>query len=89
LDSRQNLESREPITVTETILTAGSRYEITEPRTWHSVTPLAECWTGDGQRRSVREKAHARAPTTTARIWIRCRRMNWAAHMAKFKSLLQ
>ena len=73
-----DLESREPITVTETVLTAGSRYEIVEPRTWHSVTPLEECWTvmvnGTPWREKARRFAHRPRPV---KIWTRCRRGSW------------
>jgi hypothetical protein len=83
-----DLESREPITVTETVLTAGSRYEIVEPRTWHSVTPLEECWTVMVNGLPWREQAHARAPTTTGKDLDKMPPDELAAHLAKFKSLL-
>lgn len=34
-----------PITASDLILTAGSSYEITDPLTWHSVTPLEITYT--------------------------------------------
>ena len=34
-----------PENVSRLILNQGARYEITSPLTWHSVTPLSECWT--------------------------------------------
>ena len=83
-----DLESREPITVTETILTAGSRYEITEPRTWHSVTPLEECWTVMVNGLPWKEQANVRAPTMTGKDLGKMPPAELAAHLAKFKSLL-
>lgn len=83
-----DLESPKPITVAETILTAGSRYEIVEPRTWHSVTPLEECWTVMVNGAPWREKAHVRAPTTTGKDLDKMPPEELAAHLAKFKALL-
>lgn len=34
-----------PMPVADLILTAGSAYEITDPLTWHSVTPLETTYT--------------------------------------------
>ena len=84
-----DLESREPITVTETILTAGSRYEIVEPRTWHSVTPITECWTVMVNGAPWRERAHVRAPTTTGKDLDKMPPEELAAHLAKFRELLK
>jgi len=84
-----DLESREPITVTETILTAGSRYEIIEPRTWHSVTPLEECWTVMVNGSPWREQAHVRAPTTTGKDLDKMPPDELAAHLAKFRELIK
>ncbi|VTR95365.1 Uncharacterized protein OS=endosymbiont of Acanthamoeba sp. UWC8 GN=I862_04430 PE=4 SV=1 [Gemmata massiliana] len=83
-----DLESREPITVTETVLTAGSRYEIIEPRTWHSVTPLKECWTVMVNGLPWKERAHVRAPTTFGKDLEKMPRDELTAHLAKFRSLL-
>jgi hypothetical protein len=83
-----DLESREPISVTETVLTAGSRYEIVEPRTWHSVTPLSECWTVMVNGAPWREQAHVRAPTTTGKDLDKMPPAELAAHLAKFRDLL-
>ena len=40
-------ETREsaPREVCKTLMSAGSKYSITNPLTWHSVTPLEECYT--------------------------------------------
>ncbi|MBY0457386.1 MAG: hypothetical protein K2V38_08625 [Gemmataceae bacterium] len=83
-----NLESREPITMTETVLAAGSRYEITEPRTWHSVTPLEECWTVMVNGKPWKDKAHTAAPTTTGKDLDKMPPEELAAHLAKFRRLL-
>ncbi len=34
-----------PVDVSELLLTTGSRYEIVDPNTWHSVAPLCETYT--------------------------------------------
>jgi hypothetical protein len=83
-----DLQSREPITVTETVLAAGSRYEITEPRTWHSVTPIEECWTVMVNGAPWREQAHTRAPTTAGKDLDKMPNDELIAHLAKFQTLL-
>lgn len=83
-----SLESHEPITVTETVLAAGSRYEITEPRTWHSVTPLEECWTVMVNGRPWKEAAHVAAPTTTGKDLDKMPPDELTAHLAKFRELV-
>lgn len=83
-----DLASREPVTVTETVLTAGSRYEITEPRTWHSVTPLEECWTVMVNGAPWKTLAHAAAPTTTGKDLDKMPPDELAAHLEKFRELL-
>lgn len=35
----------QPEMIMKTVITPGSRYEIVDPLTWHSVTPLEECYT--------------------------------------------
>jgi hypothetical protein len=79
-----------PESVMKVILAAGSRYTITNPLTWHSVTPLEECYTvmvnaAPWDKETV---AHTQIRTTKGKDLDSMSSDDLDAHFAKFRSLL-
>ncbi len=45
LGRSKNRQDKNPVTVSHTILTAGTCYEIVDPLVWHAVVPMDTTWT--------------------------------------------
>ncbi len=79
-----------PVPVTKIILAAGSKYAITNPMTWHSVTPLEECYTqmvnGDPWDKQV--VAHTEIRTTKGKDLDSMSDEDLSAHFTEFRGLI-
>lgn len=78
-----------PVDVTKLRLHDWSAYEITDPLTWHSVTPLTECWTVmlNGPPWPA-EVAHANVVTTKGKDLDKMLPEDLDAHLGKFRRLV-
>lgn len=78
-----------PAGVTKVILAAGSQYAITNPLTWHSVTPLEECYTlmVNGEPWDVQTVAHTEIRTTKGKDLDSMSVEDLSAHFATFRRL--
>lgn len=78
-----------PAGVTKIVLATGSKYAITDPLTWHSVTPLEECYTVmvNGTPWDTQTVAHTEVRTTKGKDLDSMSSEDLSAHFAKFSSL--
>lgn len=80
-----------PASVAKTILSAGSRYAITNPLTWHSVTPLEECYTimVNAEPWDTKSVAHAEVRTTKGKDLDSMSGEDLSVHFATFRKLVE
>lgn len=79
-----------PATALKVILGPGSRYAITNPLTWHSVTPLEECWTimVNGKPWDIQTVAHTEIRTTKGKDLDAMSDEDLSSHFNAFRSLI-
>lgn len=79
-----------PDEVVKTVLAPGSRYAITNPLTWHSVTPLEECYTVmvNGEPWNTETMAHSEVRTTKGKDLDQMSAQDLDAHFAAFWKLI-
>lgn len=77
--------------VAKTILKAGSEYAITNPLTWHSVTPLEECFTVmvNAEPWDPQTVAHVEIRTTKGKDLDSMSKEDLSAHFATFLKLIE
>jgi len=80
-----------PSSVSKLVLAAGSKYAITNPLTWHSVTPLEECYTVmvNGEPWDTKTVAHTEVRTTKGKDLDSMSPDDLSAHFATFRKLLE
>jgi hypothetical protein len=80
-----------PADVAKFTLTAGARYAITNPLTWHSVTPLEECWTVmvNGKPWDPEKVAHTQIRTTKGKDLDSMSHADLSHHFDMFQRLLR
>jgi hypothetical protein len=80
-----------PAGVTKVFLAAGSRYAITNPLTWHSVTPTEECYTVmvNAEPWDTKSVAHVEVRTTKGKDLDSMSSEDLAAHFDMFKKLME
>lgn len=80
-----------PASVAKLVLTAGSKYAITNPLTWHSVTPREECYTVmvNGEPWDTGTVAHTEVRTTKGKDLDSMSVEDLSAHFATFRRLIE
>lgn len=80
-----------PVGVSKVVLTAGSKYAITNPMTWHSVTPLEECYTVmvNGDPWDTKTVAHTEIRTTKGKDLDSMSSEDLSAHFSRFDLLIE
>lgn len=80
-----------PNSVAKLRLAAGSNYAITNPLTWHSVTPLQECYTVmvNGKPWNTETVAHTEIRTTKGKDLDSMSEEGLSAHFAAFRKLIE
>jgi len=88
---RSETRTERPKSVAKLLMNEGSRYAITEPLTWHSVSPLVECYTVmvNGPRWPADVAwAHIRMRTTEGKGLVAMTGQQLEEHFAVFRELL-
>jgi hypothetical protein len=84
----QTLTSK-PEFMMEEVLAAGSTYSMTEPKCWHSVQPLSDCFSVMINGQPWGEQAYEFAPTTRGKDLNKMSPNDLKSHLDIFKILLK
>lgn len=84
---RQDID---PVTISTTIMSAGSAYEITDPLVWHAVIPLETTWTIMlNESAWAKDVAHESVRTTAGKDLDKMSDTDLDKHLMQFRALLE